>query len=303
MPTLRALLATHQILAVVSQPDRPAGRGKHLTPTPVKALALAEGLLTMEPLKLRGAFQADVAALGADAAVVVSYGRILPAGVLALGRYGAYNLHPSALPLYRGAMPIAGPIRDGCTSTDVCVMLMDEGLDTGDVVIRRSFAIEPGETGTQLHDRLAIAGAGLVLEALSAAESGTQKREPQAGLAAEAEIAATFTRPLAPSDLLVDWAWTARRIVDFVRAYAERPTARAELAGERVKLLRAALSPQAFAGTLHGEIGTLVGVHDTAAIIRCGDGTVAIERLVPPNRGAQDGAVFARARIRMESHQ
>jgi methionyl-tRNA formyltransferase len=153
VPTLRALLSAHEILAVVTQPDRPAGRGKHLTPTPVKAFALRHGLSTKEPLRLRGACEAELAALGAQAAVVVSYGRILPPGLLQLGPYGAFNLHPSALPLYRGATPLSGPIRDGRTTTDVCVMLMDEGLDTGDVVARRTLAIEPTETGTQLHDR------------------------------------------------------------------------------------------------------------------------------------------------------
>lgn len=301
MPTLQALIIAHDVLVVVSQPDRPAGRGKHLTPTPVKAFAQTQGLKTMEPLKLRGAFEAEIAALGADAAVVVSYGRILPAGLLAAGRHGAFNLHPSALPLYRGAMPLAGPIRDGRRSTDVCVMLMDAGLDTGDVVVRETFAIQPQETGTQLHDRLAVAGAELVLRSLTAAENGSQVREVQAGLASEAEIAATFTRPLGSSDLVIDWTWDAERIVNFVRAYADRPTARADIGGDRVKFLRATLPASVSEVPVSGHPGDICGVQGKSALIRCGDGVVAIEQLIPPSRGAQDGAVFARARMEQYS--
>ncbi len=285
------------MLAVISQPDRPAGRGKQLTATPVKQTASAFGLPVHTPTNLRGSFVDEIAALQPDALVVVSYGRLLPAALLSLAPYGAFNLHPSALPLYRGAMPLAGPLRDGRSTTDVCVMLMDEGLDTGDVVARRSFAIAPDETGTTLHDRLAQVGADVVLHALAEAAAGCQVRQSQAGLAPEAEILATFTRPLHASDLLLDWAWPAVRIINFVRAYAEQPSARADLFGQRMKVLRVTQLPSTWEGELSGSPGSLLGVHGRAAIIRCGDGAVALERLIPPNRNIQDGAVFARAQM------
>jgi methionyl-tRNA formyltransferase len=297
VPTLRALVAYHDILTVITQPDRPAGRGKQLSPTPVKALASTMGLKICEPVRLRGAFEEEMAMLGADAAVVVSYGRILPPSLVKTGRYGAYNLHPSALPLYRGAMPIAGPIRDGRVDTDVCVILMDDGLDTGDVVVREHASIGPYETGTELHDRLAEIGAQLVLRALERAENGLQTRQSQVGLATSSEIEATFTRPLRSSELMLDWSWPAARIANTVRAYAELPAARAEIAGERIKVLRAA-PPSAHAQFPCGAApGTLLAVHEEAAVVACGDGVVLLERLSPPNRGAQSGAAFARGRL------
>lgn len=296
VPTLRALQSEHEILRVLTQPDRPAGRGRRLTPTPVKAFAAAHGLPVAEPVRLRGEIELELAALGADAAVVVAYGRILPPGLLTLGKHGAFNLHPSALPLYRGATPISGAIRDGRTRTDVCVIQMDEGLDTGDVVARETFVIAPDETGTRLHDRLAEEGAPLLLRVLAEAERGTLTRQAQAGLASEDEIAATATHPLRADDLILDWSQPASRIVDMVRAYAERPAARAELVGERVKVLRAGLPSKGYREERGGSSGTLLGVAGEAALVACGDGAVAIDRIIPPDRAPQSGAVFARAR-------
>jgi methionyl-tRNA formyltransferase len=295
VPTLRALCAEHEILRVITQPDRPAGRGQRMTPTPVKVFALAHGLGVVEPLRLRGEIEAELTAFGADAAVVVAYGRILPLSLLAFGKYGAFNLHPSALPLYRGATPISGAIRDGRTVTDVCVIWMDEGLDTGDVVARATFVIAPDETGTKLHDRLAEEGAPLILSVLAEAECGTLTRQAQAGLASEGEITATSTRPLQAGDLAIDWSWPAAQIVDLVRAYAERPAARAELGGERVKVLRASCSEQCARGETPG---TLLGALGEAVLVACGDGVVAIDRLIPPDRPPQSGANFFQSRVR-----
>jgi methionyl-tRNA formyltransferase len=295
VPALRALQTEHEILRVITQPDRRAGRGQRMTPTPVKAFALAHGLALVEPLRLRGEIEAELTALGADAAVVVAYGRMLPPSLLALGKHRAFNLHPSALPLYRGATPIAGAIRDGRRTTDICVIRMDEGLDTGDVVARATFVIAPDETGTSLHDRLAEEGAPLILSVLAEAERGTLTRQAQAGLASEGEIAATATRPLRVGDLVIDWSRPAAQIVDMVRAYAERPAARAELGGERIKVLRAAPSvPGRDAATP----GSLLGVLGEAVLVACGDGVVAIDRLIAPDRPPQSGTAFFQSRAR-----
>jgi methionyl-tRNA formyltransferase len=293
VPALQACAAATECRLVVTQPDRPAGRGQKLQPTPVKRAALELGIPTLEPLRLRDALAA-LSECAAQIFALASYGKIVPQAVLDLPALGALNVHPSLLPLYRGATPLQAQLRDGVTQGGVTVMLMDAGLDTGDIVAQRPSPIGPDETYGELHERLALAGAALLDDVLCLAARGPLPRTPQAalGIAPEA-IAATATRPLEKADWSVDWRWSAERVRNHVRSLAPQPGARAEVAGEAVKLLRVVPAP---ATTPNGEPGALLGVAGSAVLVACGDGAVAVERLVPPNRGPMDGAAFARAR-------
>jgi methionyl-tRNA formyltransferase len=261
VPSLRVVAARTQLAGVVTQPDRPAGRGHRLTPSPVKTAALELGARVYEPQKLRP-FAAEIAREQFELFVLASYGRLLPRALLDLPRLGALNVHPSLLPKYRGATPIQAAIAHGETETGVSIMLMDDGLDTGDIVLQERVAIEPDETYGELHDRLAWFGAELLGEALDLASRGELPNYPQSG-------EASLTRPIARDDLAVDLSWSPQRIVDTVRAYSPQPGARATIGGELVKLLRAHIAS---------------------------DGTLAIDTLIAPNRGKMTGDEYLRSK-------
>jgi len=274
-------------VGVVTQPDRPAGRGHKLTPTPVKAFALAHGVPVFEPLKLR-AFAADLAALEPDVLVVASYGRIVPQAILDVPTRGiAFNIHPSLLPRYRGATPLQSAIRDGVHETGVTIIAMDAGMDTGDILVQERTPLGPDETYGDLHDRLAARGAQLLAGAIEALERGTLARVPQADVGVpECEIVRTATHPLGKDDLRVDFAWPAQRIVDTIRSLAPAPGARATLEGEAVKIVRARVA-------LAGEPALTA---DGGMLVRAGDGAaVAVLEVVPPNRGRMSGAAYSRS--------
>jgi len=287
VPALAQLLERTDVVGVVTQPDRPAGRGHKLTPTPVKAFAHERGLAVFEPLKLR-AFASDLARLAPDILVVASYGRIVPQAILDVPARGiAFNIHPSLLPLYRGATPLQSAIRDGATETGVTIIAMDAGMDTGDILVQERTPLGPEETYGMLHDRLAERGAALLGDAIDALDRGALARVPQAAVAvAASEIERTATRPLDKDDLRVDFAWPAKRIVDTIRSLAPVPGARAAIEGESVKIVRARLAQP-------GEPALTV---DGGLLVRAGDGaSVAVLELVPPNRGRMSGAAYARS--------
>ena len=261
VPSLRITAAKTQLAGVVTQPDRPAGRGHRPQPTPVKSAALEMGLRVFEPVRLR-AFAAEIADQRFDLFVLASYGRILPQELLSLPRLGALNVHPSLLPKYRGATPIQTAIARGERETGVSIMLMDAGLDTGDVVLAQNAAIAPAETYGDLHERLAALGAELLGRTLDLAATGGLTARPQTG-------EPILTRPISKADLVIDWDWPAQRIVDHVRAFSPQPAARAVIEGETVKVLRAHVAP---------------------------DGTPAIDELVAPNRGKMSGDEYRRMR-------
>lgn len=261
VPSLRVVAARTDCSGVVTQPDRPAGRGHRLTASAVKRVALELGLRVYEPVRLRP-FAAEIAGVGFDIFVLASYGRILPPELLALPRLGALNVHPSLLPKYRGATPIQSAILDGERSTGVSIMLMDAGLDTGAVVLWRLVGIGPNETYGELHDRLARIGAELLEEALAQAQRGELRAQPQSG-------DASLTRPIERDDLAIDWSWPPERIARTVRAYSPQPAARADIEGERVKIVRA-------------------HVDDAGGLV--------IDELIAPNRGRMSGEAYLRGR-------
>ncbi len=261
MPSLRVLASRTRLEGAVTQPDRPAGRGQRLTPSPVKKAALELGLPVHEPLRLRD-FARDISGAAFDVFALAAYGRILPDELLALPRLGALNVHPSLLPKYRGATPIQTAIRNGERETGVSIMLMDTGLDTGDLIVTRPVAIEPEETYGQLHDRLAAIGAELLGDTLDLAAHGELSAHAQVG-------DVSITKPLTREDLLVDLNWPAQRVVNAVRALSPRPAARTDIAGETVKILSA-----------HVDDG----------------GRVVIDQLIAPNRGKMNGQDYLRSR-------
>jgi len=260
IPSLHVTAEKTQLAGVVTQPDRPAGRGHKHTPTPVKAAALELGLRVHEPASLRD-FAANLSGERFDFFALASYGKILPQALLDVPTGGALNVHPSLLPKYRGATPIQTALRDGCTQTGVSIMLMDAGMDTGDLVLQETLDIEPADDYGALHDRCALFGADLLARAFDLAASGPLPRHAQEG-------EPSVTRPLRKEDLEVDLQWPAQRVVDAVRAYAPSPGARATIDGESVKLLRA-----------HVDGGALV-----------------IDELIAPNRGRMTGEAYLQSR-------
>ena len=283
VPSLHALAQRGILAGVVTQPDRPAGRGHRLTPSPVKAAALELGAPIFEPQQLR-TFATEIASEEFDLFALASYGRILPTALLQAPRLGALNVHPSLLPAYRGATPIQTALRSGETQTGVSIMLMDAGMDTGDIVLAQSVKIETDESYGALHDRLALLGAQLLGRAIDLARVGPLPRTPQSG-------EPSVTRPIGRGDLGIDWCWPAMRIVNHIRAYSPQPAARASLCGEIVKI------PAASVATVDSspmQPGSVLGIVGESIRVACSDGAVSIEAVIAPNRGRESGAQFYR---------
>jgi methionyl-tRNA formyltransferase len=299
-------------VGVVTQPDRPAGRGHKFVATPVKRAAQARGLRVLTPEKLRP-FADEARALGADAFVVASYGKIVPQALLDLVPV-AFNVHPSLLPLYRGATPLQSAIRDGRTETGVTIIAMDAGMDTGDVLLQERTPIGPEETYGELHDRLAKRGAEMVVEALRQYADGTLHRKPQTEVAREQgitdeEIARTLTRPLRKDDLEIDWRRAPADVVNLVRALSPQPLARTTCVREPLKVLEA---HEVTFGELVNELGgTSVGSSNEPQLYLGGSpghirlygvsldhrGAVLVDRVIAPNRGPMSGEAYARSKF------
>ena len=277
VPVLDALVADgHEIAAVYCQPPRPAGRGKKDRPTPVHARATELGLEVRHPVSLKGADQqAEFAALGADVAVVVAYGLILPQAVLDAPYHGCLNIHASLLPRWRGAAPIHRAIMAGDAETGVCIMQMEAGLDTGPVLMREATAIGSEETTAQLHDRLSDMGAALIVQALRRLPELTADVQPEEGV--------TYAHKIDKAEARVDWTRPAAEVDRQIRGLSPFPGAWCEIDGQRVKLLASRLTE----GT--GPAGVVL---DDSLRVACGDGAVELLRLQRAGKGAQDREVF-----------
>ena len=231
VPVLHALAARHEIVAVYTQPPRPAGRGKADRPSPVHQAALALGLPVRHPVRLKeAADQAAFAALHADVAVVVAYGLILPQAVLDAPRLGCLNIHASLLPRWRGAAPIHRAIMAGDRHTGICIMQMEAGLDTGPVLLRQETEIAAQETTAELHDRLSDMGAALIVEALEQLPRLTPQSQPDEGV--------TYATKIDKAEARVDFTQSAETVDRLIRGLSPFPGAWVPVAGERVKLLR-----------------------------------------------------------------
>jgi methionyl-tRNA formyltransferase len=278
VPSLAALAEKHEIAAVVTQPDRPAGRGGKLQMPPVKALAQEKGLEVLQPSKLRdGELAKQLAGLAPDVVVVVAYGRILPPDLLAVARLGAWNVHASLLPKLRGAAPIQWAIIRGEASTGVSIMRMEEGLDTGPVAAQAREPIVPSDTAGRLSVRLARLGARLLAETLpEIAHGSVSLREQDAS-------AATLAPPLSKSDGRLDFRQPAAAVSARARGVDPWPGASATLQGEVAKLF----GPTVVGGT--GTPGEFLGLLAQGLAVACGDGAVAFAEVQLPGRKRMSG--------------
>jgi methionyl-tRNA formyltransferase len=259
VPALKAIAAEHEVVAVYSQPPRPAGRGKKDRPSPVQSAAEAMGLMVRHPARLRDVAEINgFAELDADVAVVVAYGLILPKAILEAPRQGCLNIHASLLPRWRGAAPIHRAIMAGDAETGVCIMQMDEGLDTGPVLLREATRIGTTETTSDLHDRLSAMGAALVLQALARLADLQPVSQPADGV--------TYAHKIEKAEARVDWSRPATEIDRQIRGLSPFPGAWTEVAGERLKLLRSRLA------TGSAPPGTIL----SGLTIACGEGAVEI---------------------------
>ncbi len=286
VPPLAALAAAgHELVAGVAQPDRPAGRGQALREPAPKAWARARGVATLQPEKVRdGRLAAELAALRPEILCVAAYGRILGPDLLGLAPHGAVNVHGSLLPRHRGAAPIQWAIASGDRETGVTIMQMDEGLDTGDVLLQRALPILPEDTAETLSPRLAALGAEALVEALAllAAGSGVPVRQDAAR--------ATLARLLAKEDGRVDWARPAAEIANRLRGFSPWPGAWTTLDGRTVKLLAAEPELAADSAAPPGSARKAAG---RGLSVACGAGTaLLVRRLQPEGRGAQDALAF-----------
>ena len=279
VPSLEALARCHEVLAVVTMPDRPSGRKLKLSESPVKVLAKSLGISVFEPAKLRknAVFFGELSALDADVFVVAAYGQVLPKNILDMPKHGCINVHASLLPRHRGASPIHAALLNGDEITGVTIMQMDEGLDTGDMLLRESISILPDDDFQSLHDRLANLGADCLLKALEQIEDGSACRTPQDG------SASTYASMLAKTDGRIDWTEPTERVLNRIRAFSAWPGTYAMLEGKPLKIVSArgagesaqCMKPEAAPGDV------LVASQRDGLIVKTGDGAVELLELVP----------------------
>ena len=264
-----------------------------MQPTPVKRAARELGIATIEPARMRDAFE-TLRDAHADVFGVASYGKIVPQSILDLAPRGALNVHPSLLPLYRGATPLQTQLRDGVTDGGVTIILMDAGMDTGDIVLQERSTIGAHETYGELHDRLALAGAGLLARACEALESGTLERKPQAGLATDEAIARTTTRPLRKEDWKIGAhaeLSTAADYVNFVRSLAPAPAARISFATYESAKVGAAHVLAEPGPDVSGPPGSVFAAEGTI-LVRASDGWMAVDEIALPGGKSLSAAAF-----------
>ena len=266
---LAALIeAEHEILAVLTQPDRPKGRGMKLTPSPVKTLALQHNLPVWQPENLKDvAVQQQLRDLQADVMVVAAYGLLLPAAVLNIPEYGCLNIHASLLPRWRGAAPIQRAIEAGDVESGVCIMQMDVGLDTGDVLLSRNTPITDDTTAAQLHDALAVIGAEAIVEALAKLPELTAVPQPETDV--------TYAQKLSKADAEIDWALGAKQIHNKIRALNPVPGAWSRLNGQVIKIWTSSVLEMSSTATT----GSIVAADKQGIAVQTGEGVVLITEL------------------------
>ena len=269
---LKALLdSPHDVVAVYTQPDRPAGRGQKLMPSPVKQLAALHGIPVLQPPTLRAAeAQAELAALAPELMVVVAYGLILPQAVLDIPRLGCINSHASLLPRWRGAAPIQRAVQAGDAESGVTVMRMEAGLDTGPMLLKVSTPIRVQDTGGSLHDRLASLGPAAVLQAIAGLEDGSLAGEIQD------DTLATYAHKLNKDEARLDWTRPAVELERLVRAFNPWPICHSTLEGAAIKVLGAELS------TERGQPGEILSASKDGLVVACGAQSLRLTRVQLP---------------------
>lgn len=269
---LKALLdSPYEVVAVYTQPDRPAGRGQKLMPSPVKQLALQHAISVLQPPTLRdAAAQAELAALKPDVFVVVAYGLILPQAVLDIPRLGCINSHASLLPRWRGAAPIQRAVEAGDAQSGVTVMRMEAGLDTGPMLLKVTTPISAEDTGGSLHDRLAQMGPPAVVQAIAGLAEGTLVDEVQD------DTLATYAHKLNKDEARIDWTRPAEELERLIRAFNPWPICHSTLSGEALKVLAAEMAEG------QGAPGQILGASKDGLIVACGQSALRLTRLQLP---------------------
>lgn len=283
--SLQRLLDAHfDVVGVFTQPDKPKNRGMKLQPSPVKEIALVNGLPVFQPEKMRdGTALAALQSLQPDILVVVAYGRILPDELLAAAPLGAINVHGSLLPKYRGAAPIQWAVLNGDAVTGVSTMYLDREMDTGDVIYAEQTPVGEFETAGELFDRLAVMGADLLVRTLRDVDAGVAPRTPQD------HSAATYTRPLTRDDSPIDWDQSQRAIIKHICGLEPWPVATAELGGQTFKIHAADYSDR----TTRKAPGTIVAAGKDGVTVACADGqTVRITQLQAPGKKRMSAADY-----------
>jgi methionyl-tRNA formyltransferase len=298
VPSLQGLLnAGHEIAAVVTQPDRKVGRGRKIKSSQVKREAEKNGIRILQPQRVRDDnFIRELEVFNPSAIVVVAYGQILPSGILHLPKYGCINVHASLLPDYRGAAPVNRAIMNAEKKTGITIMFMDEGMDTGPVLLQEEMDIKDDDTAGILSRRLSEAGAQLLIPALEGVEKGTLIPQPQAGKV-------SYAPPLKKNDALIDWSQTAKDLFHFIRGMNPWPGAYSFLDGTRIKILKGA--PVVTDGEhdqTHRAGGP--GMIDTATrnelIVTTGLGKLAIQELQPSGKPVMSVRSFLQGRTLRE---
>jgi methionyl-tRNA formyltransferase len=300
-PSLQLLARSgHETAAVITQPDRPSGRGMRLRPSAVKSVALELGLPVLQPDKASsGGFIEEVRLLKPDVAVVVAYGQILSAEFLKIAAHGCINLHPSLLPRHRGPSPIQSAIMAGESATGITTIVLDEGVDSGDILLQRRVDIARSDTAGSLHDKLAETGAELMLETIDALAGGEVTPRPQD----ESEM--TMTRKIGKSESLIDWSKSGEEIFNLTRALDPMPGCRTLVGGEAAKIWRVEPPVKArVEGRIEGRIeldpkhvaGKVMEASGPDLVVMGGDGPVRILELQPAGGRRMSAEQFLRGR-------
>lgn len=268
VPSLEALLTKHEVVLVVTQPDKPKGRGKKMVPTPVKACALEHGIPVLQPEKVKEPeFVEQLRSYEPDLIAVTAFGQILSEPILEMPKYGCINVHGSLLPKYRGAAPMQWSIIDGEKVTGITTMYMAKGLDSGDMLLKAEVEITPEDTFATIHDKMAVTGANLLLDTLDQLEAGTLERIPQD------HDAATYAPMITKETGHIDWNKNRQDIINLIRGLNPVPAAYTIYEEEVLKIFGAAFSDVQADGAANGEI---VAVTKKGFVVKCGDGCLLI---------------------------
>ena len=286
-PLKRLLASEHEVVAVYTQPDRPAGRGRKLTASPVKQVAEQANIPVYQPLTLKDSeAQAELQALQADVMVVVAYGLILPKAVLDMPEYGCFNIHASILPRWRGAAPIQRAIESGDNETGVTIIQMDVGLDTGDMLNIVKTPIYANDTAQTLHDRLSELGCDALMQTLNDLQAG--QLHPQR----QQEDLVTYAEKLSKAEAEINWQQNARTIARKIQAFNPWPVTFTQLEGKPLRIWQAQIQTE----DTQKKPGLVLSVDKTGIEIATGHGTLLIEQLQPPGKKAMSAYDFAQAR-------
>lgn len=286
VPALEALVeGGHEVVAAITQPDKPKGRGKAVLMTPVKEKAMELGIPVYQPVKVRGPeFVEKLRQMEPDAIVVVAFGQILPKSILEIPRYGCVNIHASLLPKYRGAAPIQWAVIDGERESGVTTMFMNEGLDTGDMLEKEAVTLDPKETGGSLHDKLSAIGGRLILSTLKGLEDGTLKGTPQT------DEGTCYAKMLKKSLGDIDWTMDAAAIERLIRGLNPWPSAYTCLHGKTLKIWDGDVLEREYGV----EPGTVAEVAKDRLVVQTGQGSLVIRSLQLEGKKRMDAGDFLR---------